>query len=180
MNKSETAKILAGISAFYQSFQVNSFSVEMWADIFSEVDYADAMKALKVFTFTNSAFAPSPGQLIALIKEEKDGIDPPSEIAFDMALEFLYGKEKTELHPRISEVLEYVDLSPFAPRKPYNPHGMHIEARDERFMQQEAKRSFIRAYTEGVKYEKKRHSRELSAPEKKSLSDVFSKVKEIN
>lgn len=180
MNKTETAKLLAAFSAFYQNFQVNSLSVELWADLFSEVNYQDAMKALKVFTFTNSAFAPSPGQLITIIKEQKEGIDPPADLAFEEAINFLYGNSKIKLHPRIAEVLEYVDLSPFAPRKPYNPHGMHIEARDERFMQQEAKRSFIRAYTEGVKYEKKRHSRELSAPEKKTLSDVFSKVREIN
>lgn len=180
MNKEETRKLIYAIGAFYSNYQPNELTPSMWASVLSDVDFSEAMKALKVFTLTNSPFAPNPGQLVAIVKEQKDGIDPPPDLAFEQAIDFLYGESTEKLHPRISEVLEYIDLRPFAPPKPYNPHGMHVDARDERFMQQEAKRSFIRAYVEGVKFEKKKHTRELAAPEKKLLLDVFSKVKELN
>lgn len=173
MKSDEIAKLLLIVSGAFPNNQTNETTFPTWETILEKVPFKYGERALMAYIAGGNAFAPTAGQILQGAREMRDGIAPPAELALEMAI-----KGAKELHPRIKEVLEYVDITPLIPKTTrYNPYASHVPARDEMFEANRARRSFITAYTEGIDFNLKKHSRQLTGPERALLDGL--KVKEI-
>lgn len=73
MTSTETQKLLNIISATYPSFLPNPESVGAWQDAFIDRSFGDVRGAFVLFVKRNKkAFAPSPGELLALLPAGKE------------------------------------------------------------------------------------------------------------
>ena len=66
MEVKELRNCLAMISAVYQNYQVNDFTVAVWNEILRGVTYTEAKNAVVEFLHSSSQFAPTPGQIFTL------------------------------------------------------------------------------------------------------------------
>lgn len=71
MTRDQVAKLLSGIAAVYKNFQVNSGDLDMWAAILLESNANDINGAAMRFFKTPSDFAPNPGQLIEMARQNR-------------------------------------------------------------------------------------------------------------
>lgn len=173
MTKSEIAKLLLIVNGAFPQNQTNETTFNTWGVILAKVPMEFAEKALMAYIAKGSPFAPTAGQILQEARIIRDGVAPPAELALEMAI-----RGDKNLHPRIKEVLQYVDISCLRPViREYNPHGEHVSAKDERFREDYARRAFIRSYNEGIDFEVKNHARELAAPERKLLENI--QIKQI-
>ena len=68
MNQSETKKILNIVAGTYSGFVPTEDSVDAWRDALGDRSFEDVRAALSAFIKRNKkAFAPSPGELLALL-----------------------------------------------------------------------------------------------------------------
>jgi hypothetical protein len=174
MTKEEIAKLLLIVSGAFPQTQTNETTLPTWAVILEKVPFEYAQKALLAYIAQGSPFAPTAGQILNSAREMRDGVAPPPEMALEMAVR---GVEN--LHPRIKEVLKFVDISPLKPKQKeaYNPWASAPSSRDEMFAQDYARKAFLRAYKEGMDFVLKNQSRALADPERRLLADL--KIKQI-
>ncbi len=108
MNREETKKILAAISAVYQNVTINAGSVELWHRILEPFQYQQVEKACLEFFRTSSKFPPVPGEIFQNLKKQVASHTISSRDAFALALAASspYYKSNEPIHPRILRVMQ--------------------------------------------------------------------------
>ena len=82
MNQQETAKILVSMAMAYPNYKPENkeATIVFWQSIFAGYEYAEVSRALHDYIVSNtSGFAPSPGQLMALMNRS-DVYEYPSDM----------------------------------------------------------------------------------------------------
>lgn len=82
MNINEAGVLLSKITVSYPNFKVNDhkLAAAVWAETLENETLEDVNKALKIYNREAHEFAPSPGQLIAIIKKYKPKSESPMEM----------------------------------------------------------------------------------------------------
>lgn len=117
MNRNETSKILAGMSAIFPSFKVEDKTsmLTVWTKILEPFDYPAIENALMVYARTNaSGFAPSTGQLIDIcVKQAMTDYQTPEQ-AWVTVYKALCnsGSNSTEEFNKLPEVIQDAIGSP--------------------------------------------------------------------
>ena len=89
MEREEVKKLLMTLDVTYANFKLDpatlSFTVDSWLMFLGDYDSKDVLTALKTFINTsNSAFAPSPSELIGLINAPKELAEIDGAQAWDL------------------------------------------------------------------------------------------------
>lgn len=108
MNREETKKILAAISATYTNVTINPGSVDLWHKILEPFHYSQVEDACLAFFRTSSKFPPVPGEIFQTLKKKVAKHTISAEDAFRVALAASspYYKRTEPIHPRIFRVMD--------------------------------------------------------------------------
>lgn len=73
MTRDETKKIIRGMMDIYPSYKPVALAetIDLWASLFKEYPYQLVSAALQAYMMQDNAFAPSPGQLVAMIPKDE-------------------------------------------------------------------------------------------------------------
>lgn len=129
MEREEVKKLLMTLDVTYANFKLNpatlSFTIDSWIMFLGDYDSKDVLTALKTFINTsNSAFAPSPSELIGLIHK-------PSEMAEIGASEAWALVRKAIGKSAYNSQSEFEKLPPLVQKTLGSAEQLHLWAVDE-------------------------------------------------
>lgn len=70
MKNEETSKILLAIATVFSNFRTNEITLPTWHRLLKEFEYKNIIEALDSYIATGKEFAPTPGQLIQILKNK--------------------------------------------------------------------------------------------------------------
>lgn len=69
MTSEETAKILLTLTGIFTNFRPNALTAPMWLRLLRDVPFPQVLSALDTYIGSGKEFAPTPGQLIEIMRE---------------------------------------------------------------------------------------------------------------
>lgn len=69
MTAEETAKILLTLTGIFTNFRPNALTAPMWVRLLQDVPFPQVLSALDTYIGSGKEFAPTPGQLIEIMRE---------------------------------------------------------------------------------------------------------------
>ena len=151
MEREEVKKLLMTLDVTYANFKLDpatlSFTVDSWLMFLGDYDSKDVLTALKTFINTsNSAFAPSPSELIGLINK-------PQELATESGAEAYSLVRKAIANSTYNSEAEFNKLPPLVQKAVGSAEMLHYWATNEYFAEGTVMKSFLDNYKQVIKRE---------------------------
>lgn len=71
MTQEEIGKLLASVAAIYPNTEISEPMMAIWPEVLSGISYPEAHAAVLKFMKSPSAFPPTPGQILEIVRSQK-------------------------------------------------------------------------------------------------------------
>lgn len=113
MTEQETGKILMAISGMFSNFKANEFTGPTWQRLMKDIPFSSVISALDSYIASGKEFAPTPGQLLEILRERAlpEGDRVTADEAWAMAVSAAQiGSLKGINHARTLAAIEQVSF----------------------------------------------------------------------